>query len=192
MTEIIDTQDLYEETHWLEKVTATAFIGTSEKLEEMRVYLDDVGERIASKLERAKRYREQAERRAKPLEASAKFLLDSIKPILIQYAQAKLPKYQSGDNVGKYKSKTLDLETARFSFKKVGGTFIFNDEKAMDFINDNYDKYPELDRFVETKTSIDKSALAEFLKNWENQEEILAFMSNVPDNDFAEVKCVVE
>jgi len=165
---------------------------TEADLKELSGYLEEIGEKIASKLERAKRYKEQGERRASPLEASAKYLLDCIRPLLIKYAEARLPKYQSGKNIGKYSSKTLDLETARFSFKKASGAVIYNDDRALSWLQENSKSYPELSKFIETKTTITKPELTAFLKNWKNQEDILGFMSNCDDNEFAEVKCVID
>jgi hypothetical protein len=155
-------------------------------------YLNQVGDRITSKLERAKRLREQAERRAAPLEKSANYLLDCIAPVLRILAEEKLPRFQSGKKAGEFKSKTLDLETCRFAFRKAGGTFVFDPDKAIEYIKSGTDIDLDLLSCLSTKTVLDEKALLKVLTERDTVKDHLDFVTISEVDEFATVKCEVD
>jgi len=166
----------------------------SENCFDLEKYVDQVGDIIASKLERAQRYREQAEKRSKPLERSAEYLLLQITPHLRQLAEAKLPKYMSGDHAGQYKSKTLHLSNASFAFTKAGGNYIANEQQAMDFIREVYPLYPDIDKCIETVEKLDKPKLLSYLEREKlleddnYKERLMGFVGIVKEDPLASVK----
>lgn len=166
----------------------------SKENESPKDYLTRIGDVIASKLQRARRYRLQAEKLAIPHEKTANWLVATINPLLKQYAPDVLPKYQSGENVGHYKSKTLNLSTISFSFTKDGGNYIANEERAIQFCKAMKSFYPSLANFVETKTILRKAELLSYLEKEgfmskeDLKQDIMAFVSVVPVDEFAKVK----
>lgn len=75
-------------------------------------------------LDPAKRYREQAEKRAAPLEKSAAQMEAFFGPYLDSCGDKFLPRYGArakAENQGKFSSKTLDLATGSISWTKAGG-----------------------------------------------------------------------
>lgn len=181
-----------EEQHLAD--TAANIVCTHKEIDyaELEKTINEIGDKIANKLERAKRYREQAERRSQPLENSAAYLLEQIKPALIELAKRKLPRFQSGKREGEFTTKTLNLESCRFAFRKDGGTFIANKEKAVEFCILSKDRHPELLGFTDIKTILaDEKGLLNWVKE-RNVTDYLEFISTSEVDEFAKVKCEIE
>lgn len=137
-------------------------------------YVDTMGDVITKKLEQAKRYREQAERRAKPLEKSANWLLQQLTPLLRELAATKLVKKSDG--------KTLHLASCSFSFTKVGGYAYAIDD---DSIIAGWCKEMGMTQFVHEK--VDKPALMTFLQKTNGLNEA-PFIVHHKVDEFAKVK----
>lgn len=144
--------------------------------QDLTEYVDKLGDTISKKLEQAKRYREQAERRAAPLEKTAEWLLLQLTPLVQELAAQKLPKRADGT----FKSKTLNLPSCSFSFTKTGGPSIFDEKGALSWCREK-----GLYHFI--KQSIEKADLMDFLKKSDGINEA-PFIVNHKVDEFAKVK----
>jgi hypothetical protein len=156
---------------------------------ELEDYINEIGDKISHKLEHAKRIRLQAERKAAPLEKSAQWMLDQIRPLLLELAKQKLPRYKDGAKAGEFKSKTLDLDSCRFAFRKAGGIFIHDEEGAIAYLDKHSDE-----KFTTIKTILDKAKALNWLisQHLLDKEETLSFVTKTPLDELAKVEVKID
>lgn len=91
--------------------------------------LDLIGDRIATYLDQAARYRENAEVRAQKREAAAQGYQDAFGHLLSADAESRLKRTKSGKNPGSITGgKTVTYPSFQVSFTKTGGTFFSKDK----------------------------------------------------------------
>lgn len=168
------------ELRLLENTTALSPATLEVDLKALEQHIDMVGDKISARLQIARRYREQAERRATVHEKAAQWMLEQIRPLLPTLAEAKLPRYKEGEKVGQYKSKTLDLASCRFAFRKAGGWSIHNEQAALEYC----DKYCR--DFIKLK--VDNAKLLAYLKAKNEKPE---FILDTTVDEFAKVEVVI-
>lgn len=121
---------------------------TAQELNDFEGKLEQVTDKICSYLERAARYRKQAEERAAPLEKSAGHWELFAKALAKALAVHRLPRVKTGPNAGNFTAKTLKLSSGNWAFSKVGGTSIFNfDEFKKKVEEDGVEKHKDYASF---------------------------------------------
>lgn len=124
--EVEDLPAIFQVLGWTEYPGLPA-MPTAEEIAALRDKVDQVVDIVATCRERARRYREQGERRAKAKEARAKRYEQFIAAAAKVLGEHLIPRVQTGERQGAYRQKFLDLPSGRITYKKGGGWQFQND-----------------------------------------------------------------
>lgn len=131
--EVVDESLILRKFGWTEMpFLPTDRQPTNAELNAFEEKIDQVAEKVAAELQTTARWREQTEKRCKPLDEAAAFWQEQfIKPMSLRLAPYRLPVYKSGKHKGEYSKKTIHLRSLSISFEADGGYYL-HDKKLVE------------------------------------------------------------
>jgi hypothetical protein len=159
--------------------------------------VDAAVEKIANQAARAQAYRDQAEKKAKPIDRRVSRYMELLKPWACKLAEMTLPRFKtpqkSGAKAGDFSRKTVDLSRASLKFTKTGGSYAYDERALLTWLESEpalrgfYEK--RVKNIVELEVDIEK--LLERIEKDEYWKSSAPEITRIEADDFAKMSLVL-